>query len=44
MYFERGLRTPHERTLRDIQGVLEAAGVLFVPADEHAGAGVRHRA
>ncbi len=28
--FEKGRRTPYERTVRDIQRVLEAAGAIFV--------------
>lgn len=40
--FERGNRTPYERTLNDIKVTLEAAGVIFV--DENgAGPGVRLR-
>ena len=40
--FERGARTPYERTLRDLRGAFEAAGVSFVEdGDGQAGAGVR---
>lgn len=42
--FERGQRQPYDRTLRDIQTALEEAGVLFIPADTDAGAGVRLKA
>jgi transcriptional regulator with XRE-family HTH domain len=43
--FERGNRTPYDRTLADIRGALEAAGVEFIP-ENGGGAGVRlkHRA
>jgi transcriptional regulator with XRE-family HTH domain len=40
--FENGAHTRVE-TLRQMQDVLERAGVIFVPADEHGGAGVRLR-
>jgi len=39
--FERGRRQPYDRTRRDIQAALEQAGVLFIPADQTGGAGVR---
>lgn len=40
--FERGARTPYDRTLRDIREALEAAGIQFI--DENGGgAGVRMR-
>ena len=40
--FERGNRTPYERTLADIQAALEAAGAIFI--DENGeGPGVRLR-
>ncbi|MER9278767.1 helix-turn-helix transcriptional regulator [Mesorhizobium sp. M0522] len=40
--FERGKRTPYDRTLADIRAALEAAGVIFV--DENGeGPGVRLR-
>ncbi|MER8492245.1 helix-turn-helix domain-containing protein [Mesorhizobium australicum] len=40
--FERGNRTPYDRTLADIRVALEAAGVIFV--DENGeGPGVRLR-
>ena len=32
--YERGLSRPHERTLRDIQTVLEEAGVQFLEKNE----------
>ena len=38
--FERGARTPYERTLRDIQTALEDAGVMLVDANGN-GPGVR---
>ncbi|MBF0185824.1 MAG: helix-turn-helix transcriptional regulator [Magnetococcales bacterium] len=40
--FERGARTPYDRTLRDIREALEAAGVQFI-AENGGGAGVRMR-
>ncbi|TAN53076.1 MAG: XRE family transcriptional regulator [Rhodospirillales bacterium] len=40
--FERGARTPYERTLRDIRSALEAAGVQFIDKNG-GGAGVRMR-
>ena len=40
--FERGARQPYDRTLVDIRGALEKAGVIFI--DENGGgAGVRLR-
>ena len=39
--FERGARQPYERTLADVQRALEAAGIIFIDADEHGGPGVR---
>ncbi|MER9712850.1 helix-turn-helix domain-containing protein [Mesorhizobium sp. M0174] len=40
--FERGKRTPYDRTLEDVRAALEAAGVIFV--DENGeGPGVRLR-
>ena len=41
--FERGARQPYNRTLADIVRALEAAGVIFIEADEAAGSGVRLR-
>ncbi|OQP87589.1 transcriptional regulator [Rhizobium rhizosphaerae] len=38
--FESGKRTPYERTLADLRGSLEAAGVVFIP-ENGGGAGVR---
>lgn len=38
--FEAGKRTPYERTVRDIQAVLEALGVTFLNLNED-GVGVR---
>ena len=38
--FEKGTRTPYERTLRDLKKALEEAGVEFIPANG-GGAGVR---
>lgn len=40
--FESGKRQPYERTLRDIEGALESAGVVFIP-ENGGGAGVRLR-
>ncbi len=40
--FERGSRTPYDRTLADIQTALEAAGFEFIP-ENGSGAGVRLR-
>lgn len=40
--FERGKRTPYDRTLADIRVALEAAGVEFIP-ENGGGAGVRWR-
>ncbi|MER9596702.1 helix-turn-helix transcriptional regulator [Mesorhizobium sp. M0244] len=40
--FERGKRTPYDRTLEDVKAALESAGVIFV--DENGeGPGVRFR-
>jgi DNA-binding XRE family transcriptional regulator len=41
--FERGARQPYDRTLADVVAALEAAGVIFIAADDIAGAGVRQR-
>ena len=38
--FERGARTPYDRTLRDICEAIEAAGVVLI-AENGGGAGVR---
>ncbi|WP_352564147.1 helix-turn-helix domain-containing protein [Mesorhizobium australicum] len=40
--FERGNRTPYDRTLADIRTALESAGVIFV-AENGEGPGVRLR-
>jgi transcriptional regulator with XRE-family HTH domain len=40
--FELDRRHPYERTLRDLQAALEAAGVVFI-AENGGGAGVRLR-
>ena len=40
--FEAGKRTPYDRTLADIRGALEAAGVQFI-SENGGGAGVRFR-
>jgi transcriptional regulator with XRE-family HTH domain len=40
--FEAGKRQPYDRTLKDIQETLEAAGVEFIP-ENGGGAGVRLR-
>jgi Cft2 family RNA processing exonuclease len=34
----------HSRTLDSVQQVLEAGGVIFIPADAHGGPGVRLKA
>jgi len=40
--FERGARSPYDRTLRDIRRALEDAGVIFIDAKEGVGGpGVR---
>ncbi len=39
--FERGARRPLDRTLRDIKGALEEAGVVFIDQTEESGPGVR---
>ena len=42
--FERGAREPYPRTLEDVRGALEKAGVEFI-AENGGGAGVRlHKA
>ncbi|TIL94513.1 MAG: helix-turn-helix transcriptional regulator [Mesorhizobium sp.] len=38
--FERGKRTPYDRTLEDVKAALESAGVEFIP-ENGGGAGVR---
>jgi len=40
--FERGVRSPQPRTLRDLRATLEKAGVLFLPENGE-GHGVRLR-
>lgn len=40
-HFEVGKRVPYIRTLIDVRRALEAAGVIFIFADEIGGAGVR---
>lgn len=40
--FERGKRTPYDRTLADIRAALETAGIEFIP-ENGGGAGVRWR-
>ncbi|TPN53980.1 helix-turn-helix transcriptional regulator [Mesorhizobium sp. B1-1-7] len=40
--FERGNRTPYDRTLADVRAALESAGVEFI-AENGGGAGVRLR-
>jgi transcriptional regulator with XRE-family HTH domain len=32
--FERGARTPHARTLRDLRQAFEEAGIVFMNGDE----------
>ncbi len=32
--FERGARTPHDRTLRDLRVAFEAAGIVFTNGEE----------
>lgn len=39
--FERAARTPFERTLNDLQGAMEAGGVVFLPENDEGGEGVR---
>jgi transcriptional regulator with XRE-family HTH domain len=39
--FEAGKREPYARTLTDVRRTLETAGVLFIPAGDEGGAGVR---
>jgi transcriptional regulator with XRE-family HTH domain len=39
--FEAGKREPYARTLVDVRRTLEAAGVIFISADELGGPGVR---
>ena len=40
--FERGARHPYNRTLADIRGALEDAGIIFIDAEEGVGGpGVR---
>lgn len=40
--FERRARSPYDRTLRDMQIALEAAGIIFIPENGD-GMGVRFR-
>jgi transcriptional regulator with XRE-family HTH domain len=40
--FERGAREPYSRTLEDVRGALEKAGIEFI-AENGGGAGVRLR-
>lgn len=40
--FERGARTPYERTLRDLRGALEDAGIELLDEND-GGLGVRFR-
>ena len=40
--FERGARTPYERTLRDLEEAFQHAGIDFIEADDR-GVGVRFR-
>ena len=40
--FERGAREPYPRTLEDVRGALEKAGIEFI-AENGGGAGVRLR-
>lgn len=39
--FESGKGDMHSRTLDRVQAVLEAAGIIFIPADAAGGPGVR---
>ncbi|WP_043646041.1 helix-turn-helix transcriptional regulator [Caenispirillum salinarum] len=39
--FERGARTPYDRTLRDIRSTLEDAGVLLLDSENGLGVGAR---
>lgn len=41
--FEKGRSVPVPNNLFALQRELEGAGVVFIPADEHGGAGVRLR-
>ncbi len=40
--FERGARCPYERTLADVQGALENAGIEFI-SENGGGVGVRYK-
>ena len=42
--FERGVSTPLPTTMNALRAALEAAGIQFIPEDEHGGPGVRMRA
>ncbi|MBF0392102.1 MAG: helix-turn-helix transcriptional regulator [Alphaproteobacteria bacterium] len=39
--FERGARTPYDRTLRDLRAAIEGAGVLIIAAEGGLGVGAR---
>ena len=39
--FERGARQPYERTVRDLEIVLEAAGIEFLIPEQGRGPGLR---
>jgi DNA-binding XRE family transcriptional regulator len=41
--FEKSVRRPYERTLRDIKNTLEVAGIVFIGGDGNFGPGVRLR-
>lgn len=41
--FENGRNEPNPVTLKAIKAALEAAGLIFIDADETAGAGVREK-
>lgn len=41
--FEKGRNEPNPVTLKAIKAAFEAAGMLFIDADEKAGAGVREK-
>lgn len=42
--FESGKGDMHSKTLDKVQRVLEAGGVIFIPADAHGGPGIRLKA
>lgn len=42
--FESGKGDMHSKTLDKVQRVLEAGGIIFIPADAHGGPGIRLKA